>query len=76
MQGGVLVVSFSDDFVLDDQKVVIFDVKRVDMSQIVRFLLLYFVLELRDHTLQLRLLIVVLLLDRVQFFLKMVQFLH
>lgn len=59
MRGRVLVVSLSDDLVLDYQKVIVLSVIGVDVRQVVGLFLFYPVLELLNQTLKLLFLVVV-----------------
>jgi hypothetical protein len=74
MRRRILIVSLSNDLVFDYQKIVAFDIKRVDMCQIVSFLLIHLAPELLDQTFQLKFFVLVLFFHLVQFFLELMQF--
>ena len=74
MGGWVLIVSLSNDFVFDYQKIIIFGLKWINMCQIVRLFLINFAPKLFDKTFKLNILMLMLLFHLMQLALELMQF--
>lgn len=76
MRRRILIVSLCNDLVFNYQKIIAFDIKGIDMCQIVSLLLIYLAPKLLGQAFQLKLFVLVLFFHLIQFPLELMQFLN